>query len=409
MSATALRCTSCSATYPLDARFVCDACLAPLEPTYDLAAAARTLTRENLATRPLTLWRYHELLPVAPLTEGLPVGYSPLVKAPRLAQHLGLRELYLKVEAANPTHSFKDRVVAVASAKARDLGLKVLACASTGNLAGAVAAQAAALGLEACIFIPANLEREKIVAAAVPGARVFAIRGSYDDVNRVCLELAGELDDWAFVNVNLRSYYAQGSKTLAFETAEQLGWQAPAQAVAPIASGALYCKLHSGFTQAAAIGLLDGEPPRLFGAQAAGCGPVASAYARGRDDVEPVRPDTIAKSLAIGNPADGRNALAVARATGGAIVGVEDEEIIEAIGLLARTTGLFTETAGGVTIATLARLANEGRLDPDGTTVAYLTGDGLKTPDAAERFVSPIEVDADADEVLEHVAPALVA
>jgi threonine synthase len=408
MSATGLRCTSCSATYPLDARFVCDTCLAPLEPAYDLQVAARTLTKENLAQRPLNLWRYHELLPVAPLDEGLPVGYSPLIKAPRLARHLGLRELYLKVEAANPTHSFKDRVVAVASAKAKELGLKVLACASTGNLAGAVAAQAAALGLEACIFIPADLEREKIVAASVPGARVFAIRGSYDDVNRVCLELAGELEDWAFVNVNLRSYYAQGSKTLAFETGEQLGWQAPGQVVAPIASGALYCKLHAGFTQAAAIGLLEGEPVRIFGAQASGCSPVATAFERGAEHIEPVRPDTIAKSLAIGAPADGNNALAVARATGGAIVGVEDEEIVEAIGLLARQTGLFTETAGGVTIATLARLAQSGQLDPDATTVAYLTGDGLKTPDAAHRFVDPIEIDADADEVLERVEPTLV-
>jgi threonine synthase len=402
--ATALACTSCGASYPLDDRFACERCFGALEPAYDTAALRRDVTRERIERGPNTLWRYADLLPARPAPGALPVGCTPLLPAPRLAAALGLRELFVKVEGANPTHSFKDRVVAVASAKAVELGLTALACPSTGNLAGAVAAQAAALGLDAYIFVPADLEREKIIAAAVPGATVFAVDGTYDDVNRLCVELAFERP-WAFVNVNVRSYYAQGSKTLAFETAEQLGWRLPAQIVAPIASGSLYHKLHRGFAQLVDVGLVEGELPRQHGAQAAGCAPVAEAFARGDDQVRPVRPQTIAKSLAIGAPADGANDLAVARATGGSIAAVEDDEIVEAIGVLARTTGIFTETAGGVTIATLARLAAHGALDPDATTVAYVTGDGLKTPDAALAHVAPIAVAADVDAVEEALAP----
>jgi threonine synthase len=399
MTAIALVCTNCGAEHALDARLSCDTCLGPLEPSYDYAALRGVMTRERIEAGPRTLWRYIDLLPVSsPPAGGLPVGLSPLVAVPRLAKALGLRELHIKVEAANPTHSFKDRVVSVASAKALELGLEALACASTGNLAGAVAAQAAALGLDAYIFIPADLEREKIIAASVPGAHIFAVEGNYDDANRLCAELAYERP-WAFVNFNVRPYYAQGSKTVAFETAEQLGWQLPGQTIAPIASGSLYTKIDRGFRELLEVGLVEGDVPVSYGAQAEGCSPVATAFARGLDQVEPVRPDTIAKSLAIGSPADGANALKVARRAGGRIESVTDDEIVEAIGLLARTTGYFTETAGGVTIATLAKLARAGQIDPDRSTVAYLTGDGLKTPDAAAEFVAPYQIEADIDAV----------
>jgi threonine synthase len=408
MFATSLVCANCGETHPLDARFACDACFGPLEPAYDTEALRATVTRERIAAGPRTLWRYADLLPARPAEGALPVGCTPLVAAPRLAAELGLRHLHLKIEAANPTHSFKDRVVSVASCKAVELGLTALACPSTGNLAGAVAAQAAALGLDAYIFVPADLEREKIIAAAVPGATVFAVEGTYDDVNRLCAELAYE-KPWAFVNVNVRSYYAQGSKTLAFETAEQLGWELPDQIVAPIASGSLFHKIHKGFAQLVDVGLVEGDLPRQWGAQAAGCSPVAQAWERGDDQVQPVRPDTIAKSLAIGAPADGANDLAVCRTVGGGVAAVSDDEIVEAIGLLARTTGYFTETAGGVTVATLAKLAREGRLDPEATTVAYITGDGLKTPDAALAHVRPVSIEADVDTVLDALDSGAVA
>jgi threonine synthase len=407
VNVTALVCTHCGAEHPLDARLSCDTCLGPVEPAYDYAALRGVMTRERIEAGPRTLWRYIDLLPVtSPPKGGLPVGLSPLVPAPRLAKALGLRELHIKIEAANPTHSFKDRVVSVASAKALELGLEALACASTGNLAGAVAAQAAALGLEAYIFIPADLEREKIIAASVPGAHIFAVEGTYDDANRLVAELAYERP-WAFVNFNVRPYYAQGSKTVAFETAEQLGWRLPDQTIAPIASGSLYTKIDRGFRELLEVELVEGEAPIAYGAQAEGCSPVASAFARGVEQVDPVRPDTIAKSLAIGAPADGANALKVARRSGARIESVTDDEIVEAIGLLARTTGYFTETAGGVTIATLAKLARNGEIDPDGSTVAYLTGDGLKTPDAAFEFVAPHHIEADIDAVDEVLARVL--
>ena len=396
--ATSLCCTNCGTTYPLEARFACDRCFSAVEPTYDWDALSRDLTRERIESGPHSLWRYRDLLPVDAAPGGLQVGLTPLVPAPRLAAELGLRELYVKVEAANPTHSFKDRVVSVASAKAIELGFEAIACASTGNLAGAVAAQAAALGVDAYIFVPADLEREKIIAACVPGARVFAVDGNYDDVNRLCAELAYD-KPWGFVNVNVRAYYAQGSKTLAFETAEQLGWRLPDVTVTPIASGSLYHKIHKGYGELLRVGLVDGDRPRAFGAQAAGCSPVARAWETGAETVTPVRPDTIAKSLAIGSPADGLNALAVARESGGAIAAVSEDEIIEGIGLLARTTGIFTETAGGVTVATLAKLVAEGHIRPEESTVAYITGDGLKTPDAALRHVRTFAVEADPDAV----------
>jgi threonine synthase len=337
---------------------------------------------------------------VAPPAVGLPVGMSPLLPADRLADELGLDcRLFVKTETSNPTHSFKDRVVAIAAAKACELGFEALACASTGNLAGATAAAGAALGLPTYIFVPADLEREKIVSAAAYGATVVAVEGSYDDVNRLCSELAYERP-WAFVNVNMRAYYAEGSKTIALETAEQLGWRAPDRVVAPIASGSLYTKILAGFEQGRRAGLIDaGAAPVMHGAQATGCAPVATAFAAGIDQVFPVRPAGIAKSLAIGNPADGVFALDVARRTGGSIEAVDDDEIVEGIRLLASTTGVFTETAGGVTVAVLRRLAERGAIPAGEMVVAYITGDGLKTIDAVASELTTVAVPADVDAV----------
>jgi threonine synthase len=328
------------------------------------------------------LWRYLDFLPVAraPKTS-LPAGLTPLVRADRLAQELGLGEVWVKNDAANPTHSFKDRVVAVALACAQELGFDVLACASTGNLANAVAAASAAAGIKSYVFIPADLEEQKILATGVYGANVIGVEGVYDDVNRLCTELAGERN-WAFVNVNVRPYYAEGSKTLAYETVEQLGWELPDRVVAPIASGSLFTKIGRGFAEWRELGLASGNLPVMNGGQAEGCSPVAKAFSEGKDVCLPERPNTIAKSLAIGNPADGPFAIDLARATNGGIDAVNDEEIREGIQLLARTTGIFTETAGGVTVATLAKLAERGDIDRDERVVVYITGDGLKTLDA---------------------------
>ena len=398
MKPSALVCKGCGASYPLDASFACMRCFGPLEVAYDDIQAP--VSRERVEAGPRTLWRYADFLPVAPPGRGLPVGLSPLIRADRLAEELDLGcRLFVKTETSNPTHSFKDRVVAVAAAKALELGFEALACASTGNLAGATAAAGAALGLPAYIFVPADLEREKILAAAAYGAKLFAVDGSYDDVNRLCSELAYERP-WAFVNVNMRAYYSEGSKTIALETAEQLGWRAPDRVVAPIASGSLYTKILQGFEQGRAAGLVEpGSAPVMHGAQGAGCAPVATAFASGSDDVLPVRPTGIAKSLAIGNPADGVFALEVARRTGGSIEAVPDDEIVEGIRLLAAATGIFTETAGGVTIAVLRRLAERGEIGDDETVVAYVTGDGLKTIDAVAQSVSTIPVPADVDAV----------
>ncbi len=397
MKATHLACKGCGATYPLEALFACDRCFGPLEVGWD---ESEPVARDRIAAGPQTLWRFADFLPVAPPDRGLPVGCSPLIRADRLAAALGLDcELYVKTETSNPTHSFKDRVVAVAAAKAVELGYGALACASTGNLAGATAAAGAALGLPTYIFVPANLEREKIIAAAAYGATVFAVDGSYDDVNRLCSELAYDRP-WAFVNVNMRAYYAEGSKTIALETAEQLGWRAPERVVAPIASGSLYTKILQGFEQGRAAGLIEpGPAPVMHGSQGEGCAPVASAFASGADAVVPVRPTGIAKSLAIGNPADGLYALGVARRTGGSIDAASDEEIVEGIQLLARTTGIFTETAGGVTTAVLRKLAERGEIGAGETVVAYITGDGLKTVEAVAPAVETITIPADVDAV----------
>jgi threonine synthase len=405
MKAARLVCKGCSAVYPLEALFACDRCFGPLEVGYDDVDAP--ISREAVEAGPPTLWRYADFLPVAPPAGGLPVGRSPLIRADRLAAELGLDcDLYVKTETSNPTHSFKDRVVAVAAAKAIELGYEALACASTGNLAGATAAAAAALGLPAYIFVPADLEREKIVAAAAYGATVFAVDGSYDDVNRLCSELAYERP-WAFVNVSMRAYYSEGSKTIALETAEDLGWRAPDRVVAPIASGSLYTKILQGFREGRAAGLVDpGPDPIMHGAQGAGCAPVATAFAADTDHVMPVRPRGLAKSLAIGNPADGVFALGVARSTGGTIEPADDDELVDGIRLIAQTTGVFTETAGGVTAAVLRRLAERGEISPGETVVAYITGDGLKTIDAVVPAVATIDVPADVDAVDAALAPA---
>jgi threonine synthase len=336
-------------------------------------------------------------LPVATAPKGaLAAGMTPLIRADRLAERLGLEEVWIKNDAANPTHSFKDRVVSIAMARARELGYTTVACASTGNLANAVAAHASAAGLESFVFIPSNLEEQKILATGVYGTNLVGVRGNYDDVNRLCTELSGE-HEWAFVNINMRPYYAEGSKTLAFETAEQLGFELPDRVVAPIASGSLFTKIARGFEEWIDIGLLEGKLPVFNGAQADGCSPVATAFADGRDFCKPVKPDTIAKSLAIGNPADGPYALDLARRSGGTIESVSDDDIREGIRLLAQTTGVFTETAGGVTTAVLAKLAARGDIDPSERVVVYITGEGLKTLDAVRGTFEAWEIDPTVD------------
>ena len=396
MAIDALRCKECQAEYEAEARYVCERCFGPLEVTYRRSPIGDAgEARRRIQGGPQNIWRYTDFLPLDAqpgpsrrLTSraGLPVGCTPLVRADRLAERLGLGEVWIKNDAANPTHSFKDRVVAVAVARARELGFETLACASTGNLANAVAAHAAAAGLPSYVFIPADLEEQKVLATGVYGTRVVAVRGTYDDVNRLCTELSAE-QPWAFVNVNVRPYYAEGSKTLGFEIAEQLGWRLPEQVVVPIASGAQLVKVDKGFAELASLGLVAQTPWRVFGAQATGCSPVSAAFAAGHDVVRPVRPDTVAKSLAIGNPADGPYVLDVVRRTGGAVADVADDEVVDSIRLLAATEGIFGETAGGGTPGVLRKLLEQGRLDPEAETVIINSGDGLKTLDAVTAAV----------------------
>jgi threonine synthase len=398
MPADALKCKECSTAYPLEARYVCERCFGPLEVSYTTPAGDAAELKRRIQAGPHTLWRYADFLPLAGAPKSaLPTGWTPLVKADRLAERLGIGELWIKNETANPTHSFKDRVVSVALARAVELGFETVACASTGNLANAVSAHAAAAGLPSYVFIPADLEQEKILATGAYGTNIVAIRGNYDAVNRLCTELSGERP-WAFVNVNVRPYYAEGSKTLAYETAEQLGWEVPDRVVAPIASGSLFTKVARGFQDFIDAGLVEGTRPAMCGAQAEGCSPVAQAFAAGTDVCRPVKPDTIAKSLAIGNPADGPYAVELAQATGGTIESVTDDEIRAGIRLLAETTGIFTETAGGVTTAVLAKLAEAGEIDPGERVVAYITGDGLKTLDAVRGSFAVTEIGASVDE-----------
>jgi threonine synthase len=401
-SCVSLRCRACEAEYPLEPIGVCARCFGPLEPVYDLDEVRATLTREAIEAGPPSLWRYAPLLPVSPPAEQrLAPGLTPLVRAPRLAEALGIGELHLKLDTANPTHSFKDRVVAVACAKALEHGATTLACSSTGNLANAVAARAAAEGIEAAVLCPASLEPEKLIATAVYGATIYAVDGSYDDCSRLTVELSFELD-WSFVNVGLRSYYAEGSKTLAFEIAEQLGWELPTAVIGPIASGAMFSKVHQGFSQLREIGLVEGDAPRLYGGQAEGCAPVAAAFAEDRK-VTPLRPDTVARSLAIGNPADGDLAVATAKATGGSIQAVDEDEVGENMALLAETTGVFGETAAGVTLGALRRAVASGAVGERDTVVLLVTGDGLKTPQPVTDRLRPVEIEADADALLEHL------
>lgn len=393
-NATHLACRECSREFPLDPINVCDFCFGPLEVEYDQGAIQARVTRERIEAGPRSIWRYQELLPVdEDYIVDLNVGFTPLLRADNLARELGMRELWIKNDTCNPSWSFKDRVVAVASSRARQLGFETLACASTGNLANAVSAHAARAGMRAVVFIPHDLEAGKVLGSAIYHPTIVAVNGSYDDVNRLCSELADNRH-WAFVNINVRPYYSEGSRTLAFEVAEQLGWRAPRQCVAPMASGSLFTKIHKGFEELQRYGLIDEAEVRMVGAQATGCSPIATAWQNETTNIRPVKPNTIAKSLAIGNPADGYYALKTMAATDGGAASVSDAEVVEGIQLLAQTEGVFAETAGGVTIAGLRQAIEREIIDPEESTVAFITGGGLKTADAVEPHVTrPIPVE----------------
>ncbi|HZZ48999.1 MAG TPA: threonine synthase [Pseudonocardia sp.] len=386
--ARALSCRECGHEIPLAAEFACPECFGPLEVAYNFG----NVTREQIEAGPKSIWRYASLLPVPTNVTEYPntePGLTRLVRADKLGKALGIKNLWVKDDTGNPTHSFKDRVVAVALAAARELGFTVLACPSTGNLANAVAAAAARAGWRSVVLVPQSLEQAKIQMTAVYGGTLIAVDGNYDDVNRLATELAAEEEDWAFVNVNVRPYYAEGSKTLGYEVAEQLGWRLPGQIVVPVASGSQLTKVDKAFGELGKLGLVEATPYRVFGAQATGCSPISTAYSEGHDVIRPVKPDTIARSLAIGNPADGPYVLDSVRRTGGAVADVTDTEVVEGIRLLAQTEGIFAETAGGVTVATTRKLVQSGQLDPEAETVLLITGDGLKTLDAVAGEVGP--------------------
>jgi threonine synthase len=395
----ALKCKECGAEYEPKALHVCELCFGPLEVKYDYSNLRLSVTRESIQAGPNSIWRYRDFLPVA--TDNyidVGTGMTPLVKSNRLARRLGLKNLYIKNDAVNmPTLSFKDRVVSVALSRARELGFTTVSCASTGNLANSTAAIAAYAGLDCCVFIPADLEAGKVLGSLVYSPTLMAVKGNYDQVNRLCSEVANT-HGWGFVNINLRPYYSEGSKTLGFEVAEQLGWKLPDHVVAPLASGSLFTKIYKGFQEFVEVGLVEDKKVRFSGAQAEGCSPIAEAFKEGRDFIKPVKPNTIAKSLAIGNPADGIYAVELAQKTGGNIESVTDAEIIEAIKLLAETEGIFTETAGGTTVAVLKKLVEAGKIDPDETTVVYITGNGLKTQEAIQGYIGePFTIDAKLD------------
>lgn len=381
---TSLTCRECARTFDPGPLYFCEWCFGPLEVTYDYDRIAEVTTREDIEKGPPSLWRYANLLPVSrSATADLGAGLTPLIRADRLAKELGLSDLWIKNDSLNPTNSFKDRPVTVALSKAVEFGFKTVACASTGNLANSVAAHAAHAGLDSYVFVPHDIEPAKIVAAATLG-NVVEVEGNYDEINRLCVELH-DIYEWGFANINLRPYYAEGSKTIAFETAEQLGWELPDHVIVPVASGALLTKVKKGFDELVRIGLVsENSQVRVSGAQAEGCSPVAVAFEGGSEDIRPQKPDTIAKSLAIGDPADGYYALRAVRKSGGAVAAVTDEEIISAIRLLARTEGIFTEPAGGVTIASLIKLTSQGVVDTSERVVAYVTGHGLKTPEVVD-------------------------
>ena len=387
-----LRCRECDREYPAEPLNVCDFCFGPLEVVLDYDAIAEVISRERIAAGPLSMWRYEDLLPAdACDAVDLNAGFTPLLKAHNLGKALGLEELYLKNDAVNPSYSFKDRVVSVAATKALEFGFDTLACASTGNLAGAVAAHAARAGMKAFVFIPADLEMGKVIGSAIYGPTLVAVHGSYDEVNRLCSELADSYP-WAFVNINMRPYYAEGSKTLAYEVAEQLGWRAPEHAVVPGASGSLFTKIWKGFQEFASLGLIGPVGTRMHLAQAEGCSPIVTAYEAGITAIRPVKPDTIAKSLAIGNPADGYFALKTIKESTGSAYAVPEDRIVEGVKLLAETEGIFTETAGGVVISALKHLAKTGAIKRHEVAVAYITGNGLKTQEAVEEVVRPLSI-----------------
>ena len=393
VNVAALRCKECSREYPIGAFNVCDFCFGPLEVVYDLDAVADIASRERIVSGPNSLWRYADFLPAEynPLVD-INAGFTPLIRSRGLAERLGLEELWIKNDSVNPSYSFKDRVVAVAAAKALEFGFETLACASTGNLACSVAAHAARAGMTAYVFIPSDLEAGKVLGAAIYNPTMIAVDGSYDDVNRLCSELADQYQ-WAFVNINVRPFYADGSKTLGYEVAEQLGWRAPAHAVAPSASGAMFTKIYQGLKEFEYTGIIDRVETRMHCAQARGCSPIATAYEEGRFVIRPVKPATIAKSLGIGNPADGYYALKTIEASGGSAVIAEEHEVAEGIKLLAQTEGIFTEGAGGVAIAGLKRLVERGEIQPDEPTVVYITGNGLKTTEIVSDVVDPILIE----------------
>jgi threonine synthase len=383
-----LKCRECGADYPKVAAHVCETCFGPLEVVYDYKAVIRRMTREVIESRPLNLWRYRELLPIdGEPTVGLHSGFTPLVRADRLARALGVRELWVKDDSVNhPTFSYKDRVVSVSISKAVELGFDTVSCASTGNLANSVSAHAARAGLTCYVFIPNDLEKGKVIGSAIYGPRVVAIRGNYDDVNRLCSEIADKYG-WAFVNVNIRPYYTEGAKTYGFEIAEQLGWHLPQHVVIPTAGGTILPKVAKAFKELREIGLVSDPMPAIYSAQAAGCAPVIQALHRGADLITPVKPATIAKSIAIGNPADGYYVLKAVRETGGWGEAVTDAEIVDAIRLLARTEGIFTEPAGGTTVAVTKKLVEQGRIPRDESIVVCVTGNGYKTLEAVDGAV----------------------
>jgi threonine synthase len=383
-----LKCKECGAEYEAKAIHVCELCFGPLEVKYDYEAIRQKVSRETIASGPNSIWRYREFLPVQ--TDNyidVGTGMTPLLKANRLARRLGLQNLYIKNDAVNmPTLSFKDRVVSVALSRAKELGFTTVACASTGNLANSTAAIAAHAGLDCCVFIPSDLEAGKVLGTTIYAPKVFAVHGNYDQVNRLCSEVAN-IHGWGFVNINLRPYYSEGSKTLAYEVIEQLNWELPDTVVAPLASGSLFTKIYKGCQEFVKVGLVADKPVQFCGAQAEGCSPIAKAFKEGRDFIAPVKPQTIAKSIAIGNPADGIYALDIAKKTDGHIEAVTDAEIIEGMKLLAETEGIFTETAGGTTIAVLKKLVEAGKINPAGKVVVYITGNGLKTQEAVAGYV----------------------
>jgi len=399
----ALQCRICGQQYPIEPLTICEECFGPLEPSYDLQSLDGEAFKRDVEAGPASLWRYEYLLPGGPSIEriDLGAGFTPLRRADNLAERLGLEKLWVKDDSVNPSNSFKDRVVSVAITMARAFGFEAISCASTGNLANATAAHAAKAGMPCYVFVPEDLERAKILATEAYGAKVVAVKGNYDAVNRLCSEVAEALP-WAFVNVNMRPYYAEGSKSLGFEVAEQLGWRLPDHVVVPIASGALLTKVHRAFSELIAIGAVEEKPYRISGAQPEGCRPVAQAFKNGDEQVTPMKPDTIARSLAIGSPADGMFAMQVSRSTHGTIEWCTETEIVEGIELLASTEGVFTETAGGVTIANLKRLAEQGVIRPEEETVVFVTGNGYKTIEALEGYLEPTySVAPDLDEFLD--------